>query len=148
MRAAQHIKSQHHCGITVENSLVSDLTTASSALHVKMNLSLASWNISSLALLLVDSFSSSPGPPHSNQIVAPTIAPTSQKPEYSRSCCLTAPLVVEDVLESSVPFVSVPFVPLGRVPLMTSVLVLLTFPIWISVLFSSAALPFPTSESK
>ena len=61
--------------------------------------------------------------PHSSQTVAPTIAPTSQKPEYSRRSCLATPLLVEDVLVSSVSFV-----PFGRVPLITNVLVPFTFP--------------------
>ena len=60
---------------------------------------------------------------HNSHTVAPTIAPTSQKPEYSRRSCLAAPLVVEEVLVSSVPLV-----PFGRVPLMISVLVPFTFP--------------------
>lgn len=81
---------------------------------------------------------------HSSHTVAPTIAPTTQNPEFSTICLVAA---LELGVDSLVVLLleSVPF---GNVPLIMIVFVPFTFPTCTNVLSSSLALPFPISESR
>ena len=75
-------------------------------------------------------------PSHSIQIIAATVAPITQYPEFSSNILLVAPpvLVLESLLvvPLSVPLSSVPF---GNVPLMTIVFVPFTSPTCTKLLF-------------